>query len=124
MFDGVCHFCNNSVQFIIKHDKKAIFSFASLQSEVGKKLLENYSIPTNIDSLIFIDGDTYYTMSEAALRICKELNGFWRFGYLFLVVPKGIRDSIYRIIARNRYKWFGKNETCPVPTPAIRKRFL
>jgi predicted DCC family thiol-disulfide oxidoreductase YuxK len=124
LFDGICNFCNASVQFIIKRDPQAQFRFASLQSEVGKKLLTKYKIPEDINSFIFIAGERYYTKSSAALRVCKHLKGFWRLFYVFILVPRPLRDRFYDFIARNRYQWFGKKESCMIPTPDIRNRFL
>jgi predicted DCC family thiol-disulfide oxidoreductase YuxK len=124
LFDGICNFCSASVQFIIKRDPQAQFCFASLQSEAGKKLLTKYRIPEDINSLILIDGERYYVKSNASLRVCKHLKGFWKLFYVFILVPRPLRDCFYDIIAENRYKWFGKKESCMIPTPDIRKRFL
>jgi predicted DCC family thiol-disulfide oxidoreductase YuxK len=124
LFDGICNFCNASVQFIIKRDPQAHFRFASLQSEVGKKMLTKYKIPQDMNSFIFIDGAKYYTKSSAALTVCKHLKGFWKWFYVFILVPRPIRDCLYHFIARNRYKWFGKKESCMIPTSDIRNRFL
>src|SRR5699024_11786081 len=95
LFDGECLFCNKSVQFIIKHDPNAYFSFASLQSSPGKNLKEQYNIPESLDSLILIENNRYYDASTAALRICKKLNGIYKLGALFLVIPKPLRDAAY-----------------------------
>jgi predicted DCC family thiol-disulfide oxidoreductase YuxK len=124
LFDGICNFCNGSVQFNIKRDPQAHFRFASLQSEVGKEMLTKYRIPEDINSFIFIDGERYYTKSSAALTVCKHLKGFWKLLYVFLLVPRPIRDIFYHLIAENRYKWFGKRESCMIPSEDIRKRFL
>ncbi|UCZ52968.1 thiol-disulfide oxidoreductase DCC family protein [Bacillus shivajii] len=124
LFDGECNFCDHSVQFIIKRDKRAVFKFASLQSESGQKMLRNYRIPENLDSLVVIDGNRWYTKSSAALNICKHLSGGWKLFYIFTLIPKPIRDFFYTIFAKNRYKWFGKKESCTLPSPEIRKRFL
>lgn len=124
LFDGECNFCDQSVQFIIKRDKKALYSFASLQSEVGQQLVNTYQVPANLDSLILIKNNSYYTMSSAALRICRHLSGGWKLFSLLLLIPKPIRNYFYKIIAKNRYKWFGKKETCMLPTLEMKKRFL
>jgi predicted DCC family thiol-disulfide oxidoreductase YuxK len=124
LFDGICNFCNTSVQFIIKRDPQAQFRFASLQSEVGKKLLTKHRIPQDMNSFIFIDGEKCYTKSSAALTVCKYLKGFWKLFYVFILVPRPLRDRFYDFIARNRYQWFGKKESCMIPTPDIRNRFL
>ncbi len=124
LFDGICHFCDRSVQFIIKYDPTGIFKFASLQSNTGKKLLEHYNIPTGTDSLVLIEDQNYSVMSTAALRICKHLDGLWKLGYLLILIPKPIRDFFYRIFAKNRYKWFGQKQSCPIPPLEIRDRFF
>lgn len=124
LFDGVCNLCNNSVQFIIKRDTKYMFSFASLQSDAGQRLLQQHDIPKNTDSFILIENGKVYDRSTAALRICKHLKGFWKLCYLFIVIPKPIRDCMYQFIAKNRYKWFGTKTACMLPTPDLRKRFL
>ena len=104
LFDGECNFCDKSVQFIIKRDRDGVFQFASQQSEVGQRLLLENSIPKWIDSFFLISGEKIYYKSSAALRVCRDLNGFWKVFYLFLVVPKPIRDGVYDFIARNRYR--------------------
>lgn len=124
LFDGECNFCDHSVQFIIKNDPEGRFKFASIQSEIGKKLLNQINVPEDTDSFILIVKDRYYSKSSAALRICKDLKGFWKIFYVFLIVPRPIRDLFYRILAKNRYKWFGKKNSCMLPSPEIRNRFL
>ena len=124
LFDGECNFCDKSVQFIIKRDPTAHFKFASLQSDVGRELLEQYQIPNNVDSIVYIKDNQGYIKSSAALRICRNLKGGWKVFNLFLVVPRPIRDYFYDIIAKNRYKWLGKKESCMLPTPEQRNRFL
>ena len=123
-FDGECNVCDKSVQFIIKRDPKGYFKFASIQSDIGKKILKQFKVPTNINSFIFIDNEKCYYKSSAALRISKNLNGLWKLLYFLLVVPRPIRDFFYGILANNRYKWFGKKDICILPSPEIRKRFL
>ena len=122
LFDGECNFCDASVQFIIKRDN-GTFHFASLQSEVGKQLVERFQLQ-GIDSVVLIENERAYTKSTAALRIAKRLHRLWRFCYLLIVLPKPIRDSIYDLIAKNRYKWFGKKEICLLPNEKDRARFL
>ena len=104
LFDGECNFCDQSVQFIIKRDKKALYSFASLQSEVGQQLIKTYHVPVHLDSLILIENDSYYVMSAAALRICRHLSGGWKLVSLFWLIPRPLRDVLYKIIAKNRTK--------------------
>ncbi len=126
LFDGVCNFCNDSVRFIIKRDKNDLFRFASLQSSLGQKLTKERGIDTTkIDSIILIKpAEAYYIKSDAALNIAKKLSALYPLLSLFLVLPRGFRDFFYDIIARNRYKWFGKKEACPMPTPEERAKFL
>ena len=125
LFDGVCNFCNYWMNFAIKRDKYNQLRFAPLQGEAAKQLLPKYHLnPTSLSSVIFIDKGKAYTQSSAALRICKYLNGGWKLFYGLIIIPKFIRDFFYNIIARNRYKWFGKKESCMVPTPELRERFL
>jgi len=125
LFDGVCNLCNGAVQFIIRHDKKNIFMFASLQSEVGRKILEQYNFPLDeLNSFILIENNKAYTRSTGALRVAKKLNGLWPLLYGFIIIPKFIRDSIYNWVAENRYKWFGKKDACMIPTPELKARFL
>lgn len=125
LFDGVCNFCNYWVNFAIKRDRKKKLKFTTLQGETAKQLLLKFHInPISINSVVFIDKDKAYTQSSAAIRICKYLNGGWKLFYGFMIFPKFIRDFFYNIIARNRYKWYGKKESCMVPTPEVKERFL
>ncbi len=125
LFDGVCNLCNKSIQFVIKHDKKDQFRFASLQSEVGKQLLEKFDINRNqTDSIVLITPENkFYVKSSAALHIAKKMKYyFWM--SIFLYLPKIVRDKIYDLIAKNRYKWFGKKVECMIPTPELKAKFL
>jgi predicted DCC family thiol-disulfide oxidoreductase YuxK len=126
LFDGVCNLCNNSVNFIIKHDKKDVFRFASLQSEIGKKLVSERGLdPEELDSIILIEpGVAYYRKSTAALEISRELSGGYSLLKNFLFLPDSLRDAVYDLIANNRYKWFGKQESCMIPTPELKAKFL
>lgn len=124
LFDGVCNFCNGWVRFIIERDPKQYFRFASLQSETASSLLRKHSIKVSLDSIVLLEGEKYYTESTAILRICKQLKGFWKGLYVLILVPKPIRDAVYRWFAKNRYRFFGRQESCMVPTPEIRERFL
>ncbi|MBL7890076.1 MAG: thiol-disulfide oxidoreductase DCC family protein [Bacteroidia bacterium] len=125
LFDGVCNFCNSSVNFIIRHDKKAHFKFASLQSEIGKALCEKFEIDVQrIDSIILIENDQFNIKSSAILRITKKLNGGYPLLFGFIIIPRFVRDVVYDLIARNRYKWFGKKESCMIPTPDVKERFI
>lgn len=125
LFDGICNFCNASVNFIIDRDPKKQIRFAPLQSEAGQRLLQKFNLsPIDLSTLILVEGETYYTKSTAALRIARMLKGFWSSLYGFIVIPSFIRDGIYDVIARNRYNWFGKMEVCRVPTDELKERFL
>jgi len=125
LFDGVCNLCNASVNFIIKHDKKEYFKFASLQSDVAKDLLLHFnSKKIKKESIILIEDKKFYQKSTAALRISKKLNGGYKLLYLFIIIPTFIRDFVYSYIAKNRYKWFGKKNNCIIPNQKIKKRFL
>jgi predicted DCC family thiol-disulfide oxidoreductase YuxK len=126
LFDGVCHLCNSSVQFVIEHDTKDMFRFVALQSELGQEILKHIGInPINIDSVILYEpGIAYYYKSSAAIEIAKSLGGFWHFGTVFKIIPAGIRNQLYDYIAKNRYKWYGKKETCWIPTEELKSKFL
>jgi len=125
LFDGVCNLCNASVQFIIKRDSKKNFMFSSLQSDAGQAiLLQNNLENLDFDTIILLEDGIVYDKSTAILKIIRRLSGFYKFGYIFIVVPKFIRDFVYKIIAKNRYKWFGKLDTCMIPTEELKLRFL
>ncbi|MBA3985033.1 MAG: thiol-disulfide oxidoreductase DCC family protein [Flavobacteriales bacterium] len=125
LFDGVCNLCNNSVVFIIKRDKKDIFRFAAIQSEEGEKLIQKHQIDTSkTDSIILVEGDSYSVKSTAALRIARNLKGINPVLYIFIVLPAFIRNWVYDFIAKNRYRWFGKKDSCMIPTPELRSKFL
>lgn len=124
LFDGVCNFCDSSVQFIIKRDPNGAYQFAPLQGETGRKLLKEFDLKENLDSIVYIEDDRFYKKSAAALRICRNLSGAWRLFAIFKIIPTPIRDIFYDIFAQNRYKWFGKKDSCMIPSPEIRSRFL
>lgn len=125
LFDGVCNLCDGSVQFILRHEKNSDLKFAAIQSEAGQKLLSQKGIdPGQIDSVILIKGGKVYTESDAVLNVTK----FLRFPYglcnVLLVVPKPVRNFFYKKVASNRYRWFGKRDSCMMPTPSLKNRFL
>jgi predicted DCC family thiol-disulfide oxidoreductase YuxK len=125
LFDGVCNLCNSSVQFVIRNDKKGIFRFASLQSDFGKLQLSKFGIDDkSMDSFVYIYCDKAYKESTAGLMVLKHLGRGWKFLYFLVVVPEFIRNRVYRLIARNRYRWFGKKDACMVPTPELKSRFF
>jgi len=125
LFDGECNFCEWNVQFIIKRDPKAKFKFAPLQSNNAQDLLDrSIGNRPNDSTVVLIEDNKIYTQSTAALRICKNLTGVWPFLYLFIIIPRPIRNLFYHFIAKNRYKWFGKKDQCMIPTPEMKNRFL
>lgn len=125
LFDGYCNFCSNTVQFILKHEKNNNLFFASLQSETGVELLNHYHIdPAKTDSLVLVEDNKAYVKSSAALRVSKYLKGLYPALFAFMIIPVFIRNTVYDWIARNRYKWFGKSDSCMLPDPAVKKRFL
>lgn len=125
LFDGVCNFCNHTVQFVIKRDKKGIVHFASLQSAFGQAQLRKANLSTDdLKTLIFIENGQLYTKSSGALRLSKYLGGIWQLSYIFILIPKPIRNFAYEFIAKNRYKWFGKQDACMLPSPETRSRFI
>ena len=124
LFDGVCNFCCASVQFIIARDPQGYFKFASQQSEVGRELLAFANLPATMDTFVLIEDKAIYTRSAAALQVASRLTQPWPLCAVFWLVPVWLRDAAYRLLARNRYRWFGQKEVCWVPTPEIRARFL
>jgi len=126
LFDGVCNLCNDSVVKVIKNDKKNVFLFTALQSEAGEKILAELGIDTSkIDSIILFDPEKgYYIKSAAALRIMNEFSGLWKIMQVFRILPTGFNNLFYDWIARNRYKWFGKKDSCMIPTPELKAKFL
>ncbi len=125
LFDGICNLCNSVVIFIIKRDKRKQIRYAPLQSDIGKALLVKYQLKTNFDnSLVFIDNNKVYLKSSGALRLSIYLKGLWPLFYPLIFLPRFIRDKGYDIIARNRYRWFGKREKCMVPSAQMKVFFL
>lgn len=125
LFDGVCNLCNGAVQFVIRHDPDGKFLFASLQSETGRNLLQKFAIHAdNFNSFVLLQDNKVFTQSTAALKVARQLNGGWKLLYGFIIVPPFIRNAVYKLIATNRYKWFGKQEACMIPAPALQNRFL
>lgn len=125
LFDGVCNFCDDTVQKIIKADTKNRFVFASLQSTLGQEILQYLGINKTTDSIVLYQpGYAYYTESDAVLHIAKQLNGLYPLLQIGKIIPKKLRDIAYNNFAKNRYKWFGKKDECPIPSPEIREKFL
>lgn len=125
LFDGVCNFCNFWVNFVIKRDNRDIFRFSALQSDISKEIIDriNYDI-SNPDTFVLIIGEDYYTKSTAALKVCKELSGMIKILYPLIILPKFFRDFVYDLIAKNRYKLFGKTDSCRIPTEEEKLKFL
>ncbi len=125
LFDGMCNLCSGAVQFIIRHDPKKHFYFASLQSDTAEKLLQNAVPPKKrADTIMLIKHGRVYTKSGAVLRISQYLKGAWKLVVIFLIIPPFIRDGIYDLIARKRYQWFGRRKECMIPAPEWQDRFL
>jgi predicted DCC family thiol-disulfide oxidoreductase YuxK len=125
LIDGVCHLCQGLVRFIIPRDPKARIRFAPLQSEIGSGLLRSNGLDSGqLSTVVLVENGTAFTESAAVLRIARKLRLPWPVLYLFILVPRPIRDALYRYVARNRYRWFGREEQCLMPTPDIKRRFL
>jgi predicted DCC family thiol-disulfide oxidoreductase YuxK len=126
LFDGVCNLCEESVRFIIKHDKKDHFRFVALQSELGNKIVSHIGADQkHIDSILLYEpGKAYYYKAEAVMMISYGLGGFYKLLKLFSILPNSLLNRIYDCVARNRYKWYGKKEVCMVPTPELNAKFL
>lgn len=126
LFDGICNLCNSAVQFVIKHDKKDVFRFVALQSELGQEILKHIGInPLQIDSIILYEpGIAYYYKSQAVFQILKHLGGLWYFGTIFKILPTSISNVFYGYIAKNRYRWYGRKKTCMIPAPELNIKFL
>lgn len=126
LFDGVCNLCESSVQYVIKHDKKDVFRFAALQSEIGQEILNHIGIdPKHIDSIVLYEpGLAYYYKSSAAIEIAREFGGIFHLGTIFKIIPAALRNVLYDYIARNRYKWYGKKDSCMIPTAELKAKFL
>ena len=127
LFDGVCNLCSASVRFVVERDRSAYFKLAALQSEPGKRLLEEHGVkPGTGDpaSIIVVEDGKVYQRSTAALHIARRLDGVWKLGWAFIIVPRFVRDAVYDFIAKRRYRWFGKQDACMVPTPELRARFV
>jgi len=125
IFDGVCNLCAWSVRFIVRRDPKERFRFAAWQSDAGRRLLEEHGLdPGNVETVVLIKDGVVSARSDAALEIARELRGPWKLLAVLRIVPRGLRDWVYSVVARHRYRWFGKQEACMVPTEELRGRFL
>ena len=125
LFDGVCNFCNGAVKFVIKRDKTAQIQFAPLQSEKGRLYARQFGFnEEELKTFIFIEDSKFYTKSTAALKVCRYLGALWPLCYGFIIIPKFLRDAVYDLVAKNRYKWFGRRDACMMPTPEVKARFI
>lgn len=124
LYDGVCNLCNSSVRFVLKRDKAGVFRFAALQSAKAKQLLAPYEMGIGLDTIYLIEDGRVYDRSSAALRIMRRLRFPWPLMAVFLIVPKPLRDAVYNWVGRNRYRWFGRSNTCQVPDAKVQNRFL
>ena len=125
LFDGVCNLCSASVQYVIERDYQNLFKFASLQSNFGQEVLEKHQLPVDdFDSFILLENNEIYQRSTAALKVAKHLNWPIKALFIFIIIPPFIRNFVYNIIAKNRYKWFGKKNECWLPTPDLKEKFL
>jgi len=126
LFDGICNLCESSVLFVIKYDKKDIFRFVALQSDLGIEIVKHIGLnPKHIDSVILYEpGISYFYKSAAAIEIAKDLGGFFHMGTLFKIIPNGLRNLLYDFIAKNRYSWYGKKESCWTPSNELKSKFL
>ena len=124
LFDGQCVFCDHSVQFILKRDVEEVFQFASLQSDIGQQLLKQYNVDSSMDSIVVIYMNKLYTQSDAAIVIAQQFKGLWKLLTVVKFIPKWLRDKMYVVIAKNRYRLFGEMDTCRIPTEEEKRRFI
>ncbi len=125
LFDGICNFCNATINLLIDHDPKSRLRFASLQSNTGQRLLAEHSLPVDwLESIVVLDANQVLTRSSGMLRIATRLGWPWKALGVFWIVPRPLRDAVYGFIAKHRYRWFGQSDSCRVPTPELRERFL
>lgn len=125
LFDGVCNLCNSSVNWLIDRDRSAQLKFSSLQSSYGQSVLNRYHIHgQQLETIIYLDEDKLYFRSEAILRILKQLGGIYALAFAFMLVPRFLRDGVYNLVAKYRYRWFGKRDACRIPEPDLKDRFI
>jgi predicted DCC family thiol-disulfide oxidoreductase YuxK len=122
VFDGVCNLCNRAVDFVVRHDRDGVFLLAANQSDAAARLLGDQA--SDLDTIVLVDGDAVHTRSDAVLRIAGRLPWPWRAAVAGVVVPRPLRDALYRLVARRRYRWFGRRDTCRLPSPEEAERFL
>ena len=125
LFDGVCNLCNGSVQWVLRHDARAQFRFAALQSDTGQALLRRFGLdPAQLDTVVLVDGDRIFLRSDAPLEVARRLGGGWALLYIFKVLPRPLRNAVYDWVARHRYRWFGREESCMLPRLEWKGRFV
>jgi predicted DCC family thiol-disulfide oxidoreductase YuxK len=125
LYDGVCHLCNGVINYILPRDKHRYFRFSPLQSETGQALLQKFNLPTDdYDSFVLVEGDKHYVRSGAAIKVMQGMGFPYSLGAVLWILPRPLRDALYNWVAQNRYKWFGQYDTCLMPTPDIKERFL
>ncbi len=125
LFDGVCNLCTGLVQWVIEHDPDGVIRFASLQSDAGQHLLDEHDLPSSaFETMVLVENDEVYTKSSAALRLAKHLGLPYALLYPAVIIPRGVRDRVYDVVANNRYEWFGQRDTCMRPTPDLQDRFI
>ncbi|MBL7804382.1 MAG: thiol-disulfide oxidoreductase DCC family protein [Saprospiraceae bacterium] len=125
LFDGVCNLCNGAVQWVLLRDRRGVFRFAALQSDTGQAMLRQFGFAAeDFDTVVLIDGDRVFTRSDAALEVVRRIGGFWPVLYAFKIIPRPIRDAVYNWVARNRYRWFGRQEQCMLPRKEWMSRFV
>jgi predicted DCC family thiol-disulfide oxidoreductase YuxK len=125
LFDGVCNLCNSTVNFIIDHDRGNQFRFASLQSDYGQNIIKRFNLTDQyLNTLVLIEGEKVYLRAVAVLRILKHLGGIYRLAYIFIIIPTPILNFFYNIVAKYRYRWFGKRDTCRIPDELLKQKFI
>ncbi len=125
LFDGVCNLCNGAVNWVIKRDKKNIFKFASLQSVYGLQVIKNYNLSNQyLNTIVLVESDKVYLRSVAVLRILKRLGGIYSAACIFMIIPPPILNFFYNIVAKYRYRWFGKKDSCMVPDASLKEKFI
>jgi predicted DCC family thiol-disulfide oxidoreductase YuxK len=125
LFDGICRLCDQSVQFILRHDQQQRICFCSIQSPAGRQWYQQLGLnPDQPETMVLIGPQGAYRKSDAALEIANLLGGVWRLAILFKIIPRPLRDAAYLLIARHRYRWFGRHSQCPLPQPEWHDRFV
>jgi predicted DCC family thiol-disulfide oxidoreductase YuxK len=124
IFDGRCNLCERSVRFVLKRDHKKQFRFAAIQTPAGRELVEGFGVGPPLDSIVLVAGGVAYIKSTAALHIASRVSGLWPLLKILLITPRPVRDWLYDVVAKNRYRWFGEKQACFIPTPEMRRRLL